>query len=144
MSSALPAAQYKPCFTGFQSISETNHLWTHTCQKETTQMKDCTDSLLNFLLYFLLPLFLNWLLKLCLTLGLVSKERNWGSEGCSAVGMALGDAPVWQVSIDAIDFKLKRRVRWSIIRDDSGQRLSVMHWPLFPLALAAIALHHQS
>lgn len=36
-------------------------------------------------------------------------------------------APLWQVSIDAIDFKLKWGVRWSIKGVHAGHSCSVMH-----------------
>lgn len=77
----------------------------------------------------LLPLFFvlqrMGLLKLCLAFG--------GSSVGELSEETLQVALLWQVSIDAIDFKLKLVVRWSIITPLPWHRHSVMHWLPSPM-----------
>lgn len=63
------------------------------------------------------------LLKLCLVFGgsSVGELRVLACKETEQV------ATLWQVSIDGIDFKLKRSVRWSIIRVHSRHSCCVMH-----------------
>lgn len=76
-----------------------------------------------------LPLFfvleLMGLLKLCLVFG--------GSTVGELSEETLQAALLWQVSIDAIDFKLKRVVRWSIRTLLPWHCHSVMHWIPSPM-----------
>ena len=76
--------------------------------------------------------FCSWTVGMAAASAWCSVAPRSGSRGVPAREETLQVAPLWQVSIDAFDFRLKPSVRWSIIRVHSGQSCGVMHWPPSP------------
>lgn len=76
---------------------------------------------------FLFLLFRGWMQPF-----LAFGDSSVGKLRVLACEQTLQVASLWQVSIDAIDFKLKQSVRWSIIRVHSGQQLQCDAWASLP------------